>query len=87
VATPVGRLPTGIVSITLALSGSRRDTVPSCVFATHTAPRPTAIAEGSCPTGVVAVTAFALVGSIRITLSSSASATHTAPWPIAIAVG
>jgi integrase len=44
--TPSGRWPISIVSVTVLVSGSIRETVRLTVFATHTAPAPIAIAEG-----------------------------------------
>ena len=71
-----------------------RVTVPSPLFATQTAPSPTATPAGDRPTGIVVVTAR-VAGSMRTTALSSVSATQTpsaptamplGPWPTAIGV-
>ena len=62
-----------------------RDTVASAVFATQTAPDPTATAVGPRPTAIVRVAPEAT--SIRVTESSPVFATHTAPSPKAMPVG
>lgn len=56
-------------------------------FATQTAPRPTATAEGSPPSEVVSSTAFSDAGSIRVSVSSASSTTQTAPAPAAMPTG
>ena len=66
-AIPVGRPPTGIVSVTVAVRGSTRATDhPACSLPTPLR-SPTATAAGACPTGAVSVIALALFGSIRVT--------------------
>src|SRR5262245_53395194 len=62
-----------------------RETVPSPVFATQTAPAPNATADGSSPTRIVVVEPES--GSIRHTTSSPAQATQIAPSPKASAAG
>ena len=76
-----------MVSVTVPVRGSIRETVSSCVFATQTAPAPTARAVGPCPTEVVPITAPSLAGSRRVTVLSSESVTQTLPAPAAIALG
>ena len=63
-----------------------RETVPSPLFATQTAPSPIAIPLGARPTPIVALMER-VAGSIRTTVSSIALATQTAPSPTATAVG
>src|SRR5438093_1541645 len=63
-----------------------RETVPSPLLATQTAPPPIASAVGFVPTGIAAVTELAS-GSIRRTVLSPLSATQTAPGPTTIALG
>ena len=65
-----------MVATTVSDRGSIRDTVPSTLLATQTAPGPTAIPVGPAPTRMVAVVA-PVAGSIRVTVPSTVSATHT----------
>ena len=51
----LGACPTGIVSTTLVVSGSMRETVPSSRFVTQTPPAPTATSSGLSPTGIVRI--------------------------------
>ena len=60
---PTGAFPTSIVSTTSFVSGSMRETVPAAVFATQTAPAPTATDSGPSPTAIVLTAPPA--GSIR----------------------
>ena len=66
--------------------GSIRETVPSRLLTTQTAPAPVAIPLGPLPTGIVSTTAF-VPGSIRDTVWPSALVTQYAPSPAATAVG
>ena len=66
--------------------GSIRETVPSRLLTTQTAPAPVAIPLGPLPTGIVSTTAF-VPGSIRDTVWRSALVTQYAPSPAATAVG
>ena len=59
--------------------GSIRETVPSRLLTTQTAPAPVAIPLGPLPTGIVSTTAF-VPGSIRDTVWPSALATQYAPF-------
>src|SRR4051794_29007040 len=63
-----------------------RATLSSSVWATQTAPLPTAMPLAPGPTGTVAVTPF-VAGSIRDTVASRSSATQTAPAPTAMPLG
>jgi hypothetical protein len=56
---PLGLPPTAIVRVESS-TGSMRVTVPSPLFATQTAPAPTAIPRGPRPVGIVVVTARVL---------------------------
>ena len=58
-----------------------RDTVPSSLFATQTAPSPNAIPAGPRPTGIVRVEPDEV--SIRVTVPSASFVTQTAPSPAA----
>ena len=72
--------------MTRFVRGSMRETVPERLFATHTAPAPTAMPEGSRPTGISASTER-VAGSIRDTVPSRLFATQIAASPAAIGPG
>ena len=71
--------------MTVFVPGSIRETVPSRLLTTQTAPAPVAIPLGPLPTGIVSTTAF-VPESIRDTWRS-ALVTQYAPSPAATAVG
>jgi hypothetical protein len=56
------------------------------VSATHSAPSPNSIAEGTEPTRIVSLTSFTST-LIRSTVPSTAFVTHTEPSPIATPEG
>jgi len=65
--------------------------VSSAEFETQTLPKPTATSSGTCPTSIVAVTAF-VEGSIRETEPfpspwNSEFTTQSEPSPLAIPIG
>ena len=64
-------------------TGSIRETVPSSVFTTQTAPAPKATAVGPLPTPIVCVTSFD-AGSTRTSRFSALSLIQTAPAPTAM---
>ena len=68
------------------VGGSIRETVPSRLFVTQTAPPPVVIPLGPAPTPIVCTTAH-FSGSIRETLLPSVFVTQTAPSPTATRVG
>src|SRR6516165_6217199 len=82
---PLSRFPTVIVLLTRFELGSMRETVPSPLLATHTAPEPTARAVGWCPTSIWVIEPDS--ASMRKTLLLPSFATHTAPAPVATAQG
>src|SRR6476619_2931421 len=71
---------------TIFVPGSIRETVPSRLLTTQTAPAPVAIPLGPLPTGIVSTTAF-VPESIRDTVWRSALVIQYAPSPAATAVG
>src|SRR5882724_147226 len=71
---------------TVFVPGSMRETVPSRLLTTQTAPAPVVIPLGPLPTGIVSTTAV-VPGSIRDTVWRSALVTQYAPSPAATAVG
>src|SRR5712691_14475 len=83
---PTGKLPTSIGCTTVLVAGSIRETVPSRLLTTQTAPLPVMIPLGLLPTGIVWTTAF-VEGSILETVWSSAFVTQYAPSPTATCVG
>src|SRR4051812_30965523 len=72
--------------MTVFVPGSIRETVPSRLLTTQTAPAPVAIPLGPLPTGIVSTTAF-VRESIRDTVWRSALVIQYAPSPAATAVG
>src|SRR4051812_5610224 len=72
--------------MTVFVPGSIRETVPSRLLTTQTAPAPVAIPLGPLPTGIVSTTAV-VPESIRDTVSRSALVTQYASAPAATAVG
>src|SRR5689334_12457880 len=86
--------PTPMMAVTLPgtgppgwpVAGSILVTVPSPLFATQTASRPTAMPCGRPPTWTVLVT-VPVTGSIRFMVSSPSLATHTPLGPLAMAIG
>src|SRR6476661_2418226 len=71
---------------TVFVPGSIRETVPSRLLTTQTAPAPKAIPVGPLPTGIDSTTAF-VPGLIRDTVLPSALVTQYASAPAATAVG
>src|SRR3954451_16701482 len=71
---------------TVFVPGSIRETVPSRLLTTQTAPAPVAIPLGPLATGIVSTTAV-VPESIRDTVWRSALVTQYAPSPAATAVG
>src|SRR5258707_46679 len=85
-ATASGPFPVRTVAVTEFVPGSIRETVPSRLLTTQTAPAPVAIPLGPLPTGIVSTTAV-VPESIRDTVWRSALVTQYAPSPAATAVG
>ncbi len=80
-ARPVGVSTTGIVFVTLLVSGSIRETFWSSRFATQSEPEPEAIAPGRDPTDIASVTRFES-GSITATaFPFTVTPGSEPPWP------
>jgi len=69
-----------MVPVTEFVVGLIRETVPSRLFATQTAPLPKARPAGPFPTGIVCTT-LPVVGSMRVTRFAVRSLAHNAPAP------
>jgi hypothetical protein len=85
-AIAAGSRATVIVSLTLLVAGSMRETVASCRLTTHTPDSPAATATGRLPTRIARVT-VAVRGSTRNSVPVSSLVIQTAPAPMAIALG
>src|SRR3954454_9605539 len=72
--------------MTVFVPGSIRETVPSRLLTTQTAPAPVAIPLGPFPTGIVSTTAV-VPESIRDTVWRAALVTQYAPSPAATVAG